>query len=275
MNGTNAFMNRMAYITPSGRPPHTRISTTIRPIPMPKIQAPPAVTGEVTMSVAMYIAPSISPPENSMNSGWGKRSGPIRCRTPENAATVRKMLSGIRQSRYLRRARYPPHRRISRPAVSPIEPAVDPIIRSHVFVPTPSNFMRPSGVAPVATSGARGAISGRARLSPLRAHQLSGRTGHVVMAVGNAAWRKARPSRAGLKMFCPSPPKISFPKPIPNTPPTNAIHRGKPGGRISPSNRPVITADPSRVADGGPNSRSVRTVPSVAALTTRRALGPK
>ncbi len=64
-------MNRIAYITPSGSPPHTRISTTSAPIPMPKIQAPAVVTGEVTMSVAMYMAPIMRPPENSMKVGLG------------------------------------------------------------------------------------------------------------------------------------------------------------------------------------------------------------
>ena len=82
-----------------------------------------------------------------------------------------------------------------------MDPAVEPIIRSHVFVDIPSNFIRPRGVAPVTTSGALGDISGSAKLSPRRAHQSPGRTGQVVIAIGKAAWRKARPRRAGLKMF--------------------------------------------------------------------------
>ncbi len=176
---------------------------------------------------------------------------------------------------YFLSARYAPHTRMSNPAVSPIEPPVDPIIRSQVLVDTPSNFIRPSGVAPVATSGALGDMSGSARLSPRRDHQLSGCTGHVVIARGKAAWRNARPRSAGLKMFWPSPPKISLPKPTPNTPPRNAIHTGKPGGRIRPRRSPVITAEPSRVLPPGPNRRSVSTLPSVAAATTRSALGPK
>ena len=53
MNGTSAFMSRMAYITPSGSPPQMRITTTSTPMPAPKIQRPALVTGEVTMSVAM------------------------------------------------------------------------------------------------------------------------------------------------------------------------------------------------------------------------------
>jgi hypothetical protein len=53
MNGTSAFMKRMAYITPSGSPPHTRITTTSTPTPTAKTQRPRLVTGEVTISVAM------------------------------------------------------------------------------------------------------------------------------------------------------------------------------------------------------------------------------
>ena len=67
MNGTSAFMSRMAYITPSGSPPHTRMTTTVSPTPAPNSHRPPLVTGAVTMSVAMNTAPSISPPEKSMN----------------------------------------------------------------------------------------------------------------------------------------------------------------------------------------------------------------
>ena len=37
-------------MTPSGRPPNTRISITSTPVPMAKIHAPRGVTGEVTVS---------------------------------------------------------------------------------------------------------------------------------------------------------------------------------------------------------------------------------
>ena len=58
-------------MTPSGSPPQSRINTTRAPIPKPKIHAPRGVVGEVTMSVAMYTAPSISPPLKSMKSASG------------------------------------------------------------------------------------------------------------------------------------------------------------------------------------------------------------
>ena len=61
----------MAYITPSGRPPNSRISTVSRPISAPLTKAPSGVTGEATMSLAMNQAPSIRPPENHTNSGEG------------------------------------------------------------------------------------------------------------------------------------------------------------------------------------------------------------
>ena len=38
-------------------------------IPKPKTQQPLVLNGEVTISVAMYQAPSIRPPENNMNHG--------------------------------------------------------------------------------------------------------------------------------------------------------------------------------------------------------------
>jgi hypothetical protein len=59
----------MAYITPSGMPPQVRIATTSVPIRRRRAQVPRGVIGEVTRSVAMKTAPSISPPEPSMKSG--------------------------------------------------------------------------------------------------------------------------------------------------------------------------------------------------------------
>jgi hypothetical protein len=105
MKGTSAFISRIAYITPSARPPHSRITTTRTPIPKPKIQQPALVTGEVTMSVAMYTAPSMRPPEKSMNMASGYRAASSQCSSCENTATVRKMLAGMRQLRNLRSAR--------------------------------------------------------------------------------------------------------------------------------------------------------------------------
>src|SRR4026208_2368017 len=67
MNGTSAFMSSIANITPSGSPPHTRITTTRSPMLAPKSHRPALLTGAVAISVAMNTAPSIRPPENSMN----------------------------------------------------------------------------------------------------------------------------------------------------------------------------------------------------------------
>jgi hypothetical protein len=64
----------------------------------------------------------------------------------------------------------------------------------------------------------------------------------VVIAVGKVAWRKARPTSAGLNTFWPSPPQMSFPNPIATTPPRKAIQRGSVGGRVSASSTPVTTA---------------------------------
>ncbi|OGL07093.1 MAG: hypothetical protein A3H48_04235 [Candidatus Rokubacteria bacterium RIFCSPLOWO2_02_FULL_71_18] len=91
-------MIRMAYITPSASPPQIRMRTTSRPIPAPKIQQPGFVTGEVTRSVAMYTAPSISPPEKSMNAASGYR-GWSQWSPVASTPTVAKMLAGIRQLR--------------------------------------------------------------------------------------------------------------------------------------------------------------------------------
>ena len=80
---------------------------------------------------------------------------------------------------------------------------------------------------------------------------------------------------AGLKMFWPSPPKMSLPNPMPNAPPTNAIHIGNPGGNVSPKRSPVIIADPSFSADLGPKNCSTTNAPAQLASITSTALGPK
>ena len=68
---------------------------------------------------------------------------------------------------------------------------------------------------------------------------------HEVMAVGNAACKKALPTSAGLNGLYPKPPKINLPRDTAMTPPANVIHNGKPGGRVSPYIMPVITTDQS------------------------------
>jgi hypothetical protein len=64
MSGVSAFINRIEYMTPSGRPPDSRIITRIIPAPPPKIHDPLSVIGEVTISVAIKNAPSNKPPDN-------------------------------------------------------------------------------------------------------------------------------------------------------------------------------------------------------------------
>ena len=53
---------RIANDTPSGYPPQRRITTVMTPHPTAKMILPVFVIGEVTMSVAMKKAPSMSPP---------------------------------------------------------------------------------------------------------------------------------------------------------------------------------------------------------------------
>jgi hypothetical protein len=65
MSGVTAFMSSIEYDTPSGYPPHSRITEANIPHPIPKIIMPVFVTGDVTMSVAIKNAPKISPPENT------------------------------------------------------------------------------------------------------------------------------------------------------------------------------------------------------------------
>ncbi len=95
------------------------------------------------------------------------------------------------------------------------------------------------------------------------------------MATGKAACRKARPTRAGLKTFCPRPPQTIFPNPMPKAPPSAAIQSGIPAGSVRPSSRPVMTADPSAREPPRPKARSVTRAPIAAAPMTSRALIPK
>ncbi len=172
-------------------------------------------------------------------------------------------------------ASHAPHNRMIRPAVSPSDPPVLPSTRSGSAVGVWSNFIRLSGVALVTTSGALGVMNGSAKLSPRSAHHEPPGAGQVVIAAGNAACRNARPSSAGLKMFWPSPPKTSLPRPIATAPPSSAIQSGMPAGSVRPSSSPVMAAEPSRSVPPGPNARSVATAPKVAAASTSSALGPK
>jgi len=135
--------------------------------------------------------------------------------------------------------------------------------------------MSPSGVTVVTASTAGGCRKGRARFEAWTVALPASSPGHVVRAVGKEACRKARPRSAGLKTFCPSPPKISLPKPSPNAPPRAAIHSGTVAGSVRPSRTPVMTPDPSATAPRSSKTHSVTTAPAVAAAITRRAARPK
>jgi hypothetical protein len=65
----------------------------------------------------------------------------------------------------------------------------------------------------------------------------------VAIAVGKAAWTKARPTSAGLKTLKPMPPNSALPRAMATMPATAPIHSGKPGGSVSASNSPVMTAE--------------------------------
>ena len=57
--------------------------------------------------------------------------------------------------------------------------------------------------------------------------------------------RKTRPTKAGLKIFLPRPPKDILPTPMETIAPIRMIHQGKLLGTLNASKIPVIIADPS------------------------------
>ena len=101
----------------------------------------------------------------------------------------------------------------------------------------------------------------------------------VVIATGNAACRKALPTRAGLKRLYPRPPKTNFPTATEKTPPRNAIQSGKMGGSVSPRRTPVMTADQSDIVlslfDHLHKACSVSTLAITTVAMTRNAFIPK
>src|SRR3989339_674198 len=108
------------------------------------------------------------------------------------------------------------------------------------------NFIAARGVAPL-TASTMGLRKGAARVEEAQYWKRSGAkaSDQVVIATGKEACKKARPTRAGLKMLQPSPPKIIFPTRIETILPITPIQSGKAGGRVSPSSRPVSAADQS------------------------------
>ena len=69
------------------------------------------------------------------------------------------------------------------------------------------------------------------------------------MKVGKDTSRNTRPVMAGLKMFCPMPPKVILATAMATTAPMNTTHRGQVGGRFMASRIPVTMADRSPVVE--------------------------
>ena len=92
--------------------------------------------------------------------------------------------------------------------------------------------MSPRGVAPV-----------KASTSPPQG------AGAVQLAIiaGNETRRKTRPTSAGLKRFCPSPPKVILAMPIATIEPITITHQGAAAGRLRASRRPVTAAEQSQI----------------------------
>ena len=101
----------------------------------------------------------------------------------------------------------------------------------------------------------------------------------MVMALGKVPPRKARPTRAGLNRLYPSPPQINLPRPMDTAPPIKAIHKGKAGGKVRPSSRPVRRPLPSSSRSVrcciGEKAHSVSMAPAILASNTRTAPSPK
>jgi hypothetical protein len=75
-------------------------------------------------------------------------------------------------------------------------------------------------------------------------------THQVDIAFGQETNKTALPTKAGLNIFCPRPPNISFPRKIAAPPPTRGNQKGAEGGRDKPRSKPVITALPSVIERG-------------------------
>jgi hypothetical protein len=66
------------------------------------------------------------------------------------------------------------------------------------------------------------------------------------MATGKEMNRNTLPTRAGLKILFPSPPKVIFPIPIATKAPIITIQNGIFDGRQNARSNPVRMAEPSR-----------------------------
>ena len=115
------------------------------------------------MSVAMYHAPSMSPPLKSMKTASGYRSGAIQWMSWESTATVRRIDTGMRQLRYLR------HARSGRPRLPQELAAVHGLLRAGTCVQIgpaairPVDRRSPAGIGSVLKAGGTCASSVAAR----------------------------------------------------------------------------------------------------------------
>ena len=101
-------------------------------------------------------------------------------------------------------------------------------------------FLRPSLTAPSGVAPEK--ASTRPNIEP--------ESFQVVISTGKETSRKTRPTRAGLKIFCPRPPKVILATPMATTEPMTMSHHGEFGGRLSASRQPVTTADRSLTVTG-------------------------
>ena len=96
----------------------------------------------------------------------------------------------------------------------------------------------------------------------------------MVMNVGKETRRNTLAAIAGLKRFCPSPPKVILTTPIAKMAPITATHHGQDGGRLRNSSTPVTDEDQSPIVPGALNMNLVMRYSTrihETTLTARRA----
>jgi hypothetical protein len=93
--------------------------------------------------------------------------------------------------------------------------------------------------------------------------------------MGKVMYRKHLPTMAGLKAFCPNPPKAILPTATPNTIPTMAIQKGSLGGREREKIKQVTsTADVTGFPCLKVNMASVKRPKASTTRTRAKALQP-
>ena len=98
----------------------------------------------------------------------------------------------------------------------------------------------PRGVAPLTASTCE---------KPQAEEMLDGALQSVIMD-GKDTNRNTRAAMAGLKTFCPRPPKVILTTPMAKIEPMTATHQGQEAGRLRASSKPVTAAEPSRRVEG-------------------------